>query len=96
MLDRKIGIKEIEHESKIEEFKQEIDSLQSEVDAAAHEYMGMHGVAPPGSKLRGSPNTKNSQPLKIPEVDYYGDGPPSSRSSTSTRGGRVFLTDKMR
>ncbi|GMH98209.1 hypothetical protein TrST_g3728 [Triparma strigata] len=101
MLDRKIGIKEVEHEAKIEEFKQEIEELQGEVDRASEEYMGMHGVAPPGSKLRGSPDGKDRREreregLTIPEADYYGEGPPSSRSSTSTRGGRVFLTDKMR
>ena len=95
MLDRKIGIKEVEHGARLEEYKREVDELQLEVDRFSKEYRENNGVAPPGSKHK-SPDGKTAG-LDVPEAGrYYGSGPPSSRSSTSTRGGRVFLTDKMR
>ncbi|GMI47995.1 hypothetical protein TrCOL_g631 [Triparma columacea] len=93
LLDRKIGVKEMEHGARIGEYKKEVEGLEKEIEMFEQEYVNAHGVAPPGSRLKSSPQ-KPSKPNPHLIDEAYQNGPPSSRSSTSSN--RFFLTDKLR
>ena len=95
LLDRKLSVKEVEHDARIAEYAKEVDDLQKEIAMYEGEYHDLHGVAPPGHRLKSSPGKGRQQDYQNgPEDHSYGSGPPSSRGSTGSS--RFFLTDKLR